>query len=64
MWVAVDVDGTENIFSCKPKRHHNGIRWAWSTCGKGTKRELPIGTIFSVYEINMSWEDMPIQVKR
>lgn len=57
MWIAVDRDGEENIFSCKPKRWNNGICSLWTTKGVGTKTSLKKGTIKKETGKDITWID-------
>ncbi len=62
-WIAVDRDGDENMFSCRPKRWHNGICALWSTQGKGDKVKLFKGAIKEKYGLDMDWNSEPVKVK-
>ena len=59
---AVDPDGQENIFTCKPKRHNNGICSLWTTMGKGKKIPVPIGRFKNATGFSMTWENDPVNI--
>lgn len=47
VYLAVDGDGQENLFTVNPHRHFNGVCVCnlWTTRGNGFKRPLALGTI-------------------
>ena len=59
-WVAVDKDGREFIYECKPIRHNNG---AWQDHIWDEVIELPQGTIKKLIGRELTWNDEPVELK-
>lgn len=59
-WLAIEEDGSEYIFSVKPKLYSNGIRYVSS---KDSVILLPKGTIAKLLRYDLKWEDEPVEIK-
>lgn len=75
-WVAVDRDGTENIFPNKPSRAafrttyhtlYNPEYWSYEVCEDRVNFEvgieLPKGSIRKLIGRDLSWKDEPVELK-
>lgn len=63
-WLAVDKDGTENIYYLKPERKKK--YWVAEENQPQCYRdiiELPPGTIKKLIGIDLSWSDEPVELK-
>ena len=63
-WVAVDKDGTENIYYLKPERKIE--YWVAEENQPEYYRdmiELPPGTIKKLIERKLTWNDEPVKLK-
>ena len=63
-WVAVDKDGTENIYYLKPerKKEYWGAEENQPLCYRDMI-ELPQGTIKKIIGRDLSWSDEPVELK-
>lgn len=59
-WLAVDKDGTENIYDIKPIRDLQVDKWDIATDSWWI--ELPKGTIEKIIGRTLTWQDTPIQI--
>ena len=59
VWVAVDKDGAENIFSSKPFKS----RREWDYDFMSNWVELPKRTIKKLISKEFTWEDEPVELK-
>ena len=57
IWLAVDYDGIEKAFWCKPKRCEKHGEW-W-----GDKMVLPHGSVKKLIGRELSWSDEPVELK-
>ncbi len=63
-WVAVDLDGTENIYYLKPERKNE--YWVAEENQPLWFRDmvvLPHGTIKKLIGRDLSWSDEPVELK-
>jgi len=67
-FLAVDLDGTECIFSTEPDRDFHPEKGEFWNEGANLpdswgRIELPKGSIFKLVEKNISWKDLPLEIK-
>lgn len=60
-WVAVNKDGTEYIFSNKPKRL--SVNWEDLMYGFYTDIRIPRGSIKKLIGRDLTWQDEPVELK-
>ena len=63
VYLAVDSDGEERIFSKQPIRELNGYWIDLDAETEEDERFLPEGTIFMIIERSLSWIDDPVEIK-
>jgi len=67
-YIAVDKDGSINVFTTKPSRHHNGVCWLWSTKGRGEKKSIMGASSTNIEEdsnpYGLTWADEPLKIKK
>ena len=63
-WLTVDSDGSEYIYSEKPRRYKNCWDMAYDEDGYpiGSMVLLPKGTIKKLIGKDLTWEDDPIEL--
>ena len=62
-WIAVDDDGSENLYANKPYRRTDpnyGSYWK-SSCLKGFIH-IPKGSIKKLIGMELSWNDSPVEL--
>ena len=65
VWITVDKDGTECVFTHKPKRGIKSGEWliaTYDTYGS-TFIELPKGSIEKLIGKELTWNDEPVKLK-
>jgi hypothetical protein len=62
-WLAVDYDGSEYVYSCRPQRfeyiEHLGLRNVWNSPFNTNK--LPKGSIKRLIGRELTWDDEPFE---
>jgi hypothetical protein len=62
-WLAVDGDGSEYIYSCRPQRfeyiEHLGLRNVWYS--HFSSNRLPKGSIKRLIGRELTWDDEPVE---
>lgn len=60
-WLAVDKDGTENIYDIEPNRDLQVDRWEIVT-ENSWWIGLPKGTIEKIIGRTLTWQDVPVKI--
>ena len=60
VWLAVDYNGTECVFTIEPSRSEYKT---WRVLVYGNYIELPKGSIKKLIGRNLTWEDDPVELK-
>ena len=69
IWLAVDEDGTEYVYTEKPERSlfrdKGDRRWGFDLLlsGEAVSLPLPSGTIKKIIGRKLTWKDKPVCVK-
>ena len=66
-WVAVDKDGNEFVYDCKPLRSLHGDWWSLegiddNNIGSNIVK-LPTGSIAYLLDYWLTWDDEPVELK-
>ena len=61
-WLAVDKDGSEQIYDFEPIRDLQVDRWDSAT-DNSWWIELPKGTIEKIVGRKLSWQDIPVEIQ-
>ena len=59
VWVAVDKNGTECVFTMEPSR---GPYKTWIVTAYGNYIELPKGSIKKLIGRKLTWNDNPVEI--